>query len=125
MNKVILIGNLTQDPELSEVGNGTKTCRFTLAVNRDYKNANGERDTDFINCQAWRGTAENLVKYMSKGRKIVVTGSIQVRSYESGGERRTATDVQVQDIEFLSSPTKGGGNTASNDGYDDDDDSPF
>lgn len=125
MNKVILIGNLTQDPELSEVGSGTKTCRFTLAVNRDYKNANGERETDFINCQAWCGTAENLVKYMSKGRKIVVTGSIQVRSYEKDGEKRTATDVQVQDIEFLSSPTKGGGSAASGGGYDEDDDSPF
>ena len=62
---------------------------------------------------------------MSKGRKIVVTGSIQVRSYEKDGEKRTATDVQVQDIEFLSSPTKGGGSAASGGGYDEDDDSPF
>lgn len=127
MNKVILIGNLTQDPELSEVGSGTKTCRFTLAVNRDYKNANGERETDFINCQAWRGTAENLVKYMSKGRKIVVTGSIQVRSYEKDGEKRTAWEIQADEIKFVSSPAQGGGKPQSepDDPYYNDDDSPF
>ena len=81
MNKVILIGNLTHDLELSELNNGTKMCRFTLAVNRDYKNASGQYDTDFLNCQAWRSTAENLVKYMSKGRKIAVTGSIEALLY--------------------------------------------
>lgn len=127
MNKVILIGNLTQDPELSEVGSGTKTCRFTLAVNRDYKNANGERETDFINCQAWRSTAENLVKYMRKGRKIAVTGRIQVRSYEKDDEKRTAWEIQADEIEFVSSPAQGGGKPQSepDDPYYDENDSPF
>lgn len=133
MNKVILIGNLTADPELTELNNGTKMCRFTLAVNRDYKNANGQYDTDFINCQAWRGTAENLVKYMRKGRKIAVTGSIQVRSYEKDDEKRTAWEIQVSDIEFISSTQQGGGSDKpaskpapdSGDGYENPDDLPF
>lgn len=133
MNKWIGIGNLTHDPELTELNNGTKMCRFTLAVNRDYKNANGQYDTDFINCQAWRSTAENLVKYMRKGRKIAVTGNIQVRSYEKDDEKRTAWEIQVSDIEFISSPQQGGGNGKpaptpapdSGDGYENPEDLPF
>lgn len=134
MNKVILIGNLTHDPELSELNNGTKMCRFTLAVNRDYKNASGQYDTDFLNCQAWRSTAENLVKYMSKGRKIAVTGSIQVRTYEKDDEKRTAWEIQVSEIEFISSPQQGGGKEkpatartpdSDNIGYENPEDLPF
>ncbi len=127
MNKVILIGNLTADPELTVLSSGVKTCRFSLAVNREYKNANGQYDADFLNCQAWRSTAENLVKYMRKGRKIAVTGRIQVRSYEKDDEKRTAWEIQADEIEFVSSPAQGGGKPQSepDDPYYDDNDSPF
>lgn len=128
MNKVILIGNLTADPELTVLSSGVKTCRFSLAVNREYKNANGQYDTDFLNCQAWRSTAENLVKYMRKGIKIAVTGSIQVRTYDNkDGEKRTVWEIQVSEIEFISSPQQGGGKpqSAPDDPYYDDGDSLF
>ncbi len=127
MNKVILIGNLTADPELTVLSSDVKTCRFSLAVNREYKNANGQYDADFLNCQAWRSTAENLVKYMRKGRKIAVTGRIQVRSYEKDDEKRTAWEIQADEIEFVSSPAQGGGKPQSepDDPYYDDNDSPF
>ena len=102
MNKVILIGNLTRDPELTETQSGVKLCRFTIAVNRPYTNGDGERQTDFFNCTAWRGTAENVAKYCKKGNKIAVTGSLQMRNYEDNdGIKRIAVDVIAQDVEFL------------------------
>ena len=108
MNKVILIGNLTQDPELSEVGSGTKTCRFTLAVNRDYKNANGEREADFFNIVAWRTLADNCARYLEKGKKIAVVGNLQTRNYEDReGVRRYVTEIMADEIEFLT-PTDNG-----------------
>lgn len=126
MNKVILIGNLTADPELTVLSSGVKTCRFSLAVNREYKNANGQYDTDFLNCQAWRSTAENLVKYMRKGRKIAITGSIQVRTYDNkDGEKRTVWEIQVSEIEFISSPQQGGVKPQSETDDPSDDEYPF
>lgn len=102
MNKVILIGNLTRDPELSETSNGTTLCRFTIAVNRNYAGADGERKTDFFNCVAWRGLGENVSKYTLKGNKVAVIGSIEMRNYEdSEGVKRVAFDVVAQDVEFL------------------------
>ena len=101
MNKVILIGNLTKDPELKEVGQNN-LANFTVAVQRKFKNADGEYETDFINCTAWRKTAEFINKYFSKGQKIAVVGSIQVRSYEAqDGSKRYATDVVVDEAEFV------------------------
>lgn len=101
MNKVFLIGNLTRDPELTETSSGISVCRFTLAVKRNYQNADGEYETDFFNCQAWRGLAETIARYIHKGNKVAVTGSLQNRSYEKDGEKRTVTEIQVQDVEFL------------------------
>ena len=102
MNKVFLIGNLTRDPELRETPSGVPMCRFTIAVNRNYKNADGERQTDFFNCTAWRVTAETISRYTKKGNKVAVTGSIELRDYEDNqGARRTAVDVIVQDCEML------------------------
>lgn len=102
MNKVILIGNLTRDPELSETNSGIAVCRFGLAVNRQYSSSDGERETDFFQVTAWRGTGENVARYCKKGHKVAVVGSIQLRNYEDReGVKRTAVDIVAQDVEFL------------------------
>lgn len=106
-NKVFLIGNLTRDPELTETSNGTAICRFSIAVNRNYSNADGERQTDFFNCIAWRGLADTVARYTHKGDKVAVSGSIELRNYEdSQGVKRTAVDINVNDIEFLTQKQK-------------------
>lgn len=107
MNKVFLIGNLTRDPELTTTASGIQMCRFGIAVNRNYSNADGVRETDFFNITAWRGNAEKCGKYLHKGNKVAISGNIQIRTYESNGEKRTSTDIIVEDIEFLT-PRSGG-----------------
>lgn len=103
LNKVILIGNLTKDPELSETSSGVAFCKFGIAVNRPFANADGDRETDFFNITTWRGQAEICAKYLAKGKKVCVIGSIQNRSYEDkDGNKRTATDIIASEIEFLS-----------------------
>lgn len=102
MNKVILIGNLTRDPELNTTPSGISVCRFTIAVGRNYTQGDGERETDFFNCVAWRNLGETIKQYCKKGNKVAVTGSIQLRNYEDNqGIKRTAVDIITQDIEFL------------------------
>lgn len=109
MNKLILIGNLTRDPELSQLPSGVSVCKFGIAVNRTFTNANGEREVDFFNITAWRGLGENCAKYLSKGRKVGVVGSVQIRNYEDkDGNKRTAVDVIAEDIEFLSARNEDG-----------------
>ena len=103
MNKCIFIGNLTRDPEFQTTGAGVALCRFSIAVNRLYANANGERETDFINIVAWRALAENCNKYLTKGSKVCVVGSLQNRTYEDkDGNKRYATDIVAEDLEFIS-----------------------
>lgn len=103
MNKVILIGNLTRDPELSETNSGISVCRLSLAVSRPYPNADGTRETDFFNIVVWRTKAENCAKYLKKGRKVAVSGTLQNRSYEDkDGIKRNVTEVIAEDVEFLS-----------------------
>ena len=102
MNKVFLIGNMTRDPELTETASGVAVCHFAIAVNRNYTGQDGERQTDFFNCTAWRGQAETIARFCKKGHKVAVTGSIQMRNYEDNqGVKRTAVDIIVQDVEFL------------------------
>lgn len=102
MNKVILVGNLTRDPELTETPNGVAVCRFAIAVTRDYANAEGNREADFFNITVWRGRAENCGKYLKKGNKVAIVGSLQTRSYEDkDGIKRTVTDVIANEVEFL------------------------
>ena len=104
MNKVILIGRLTKDPELRKTPTDVSVCQFTIAVNRAFQQSNGERQADFINCIAWRNQAENLAKYIKKGGQIAVEGSIQTRSYDDqNGVRRFATEVVCSQITFLES----------------------
>ena len=102
MNKVILIGNLTRDPELTETPSGVAVCRFAIAVSRDYANAEGNRETDFFNITVWRGRSENCGKYLKKGNKVAVVGSLQTRSYEDkDGIKRNITDIVASEVEFL------------------------
>lgn len=103
MNKCILIGNLTKDPEISTTSNGVSVCRFTLAVTRRYSNSEGERDTDFINIVAWRSLADNCHKFIKKGSKVAVVGNIQSRSYDAtDGTKRYVTEIVAEEVEFLS-----------------------
>ena len=104
LNKVILIGRFTRDPELRSTPQGTSTCSFSLAVDRNYQSAGGERQTDFINCVAWRQTAEFISKYFQKGNLVCVEGSIQTRSWkDNDGNNRYATDVVVERSYFVES----------------------
>lgn len=101
MNKVVLIGRLTQDASRSETLSGVAVCHFTIAVNRP-TSSNGEKKADFFTVTAWRGLAESVSKYCKKGSKVCVTGSIQLREYEDNkGVKKNAVDVIAQDIEFL------------------------
>ena len=110
MNKVYLIGNLTRDPEMSETPSGVPFCRLGLAVNRPYAGSDGERATDFFNITVWRTNAENCGRYLKKGSKVAVVGSLQNRSYEDkDGNKRTVTDIVASEVEFLSVRNQGEG----------------
>ena len=103
MNKCILIGNLTKDPELTTTSNGVAVCRFSLAVSRRYSNADGERETDFLNIVVWRNLGENCHKFLKKGSKVGVVGNIQSRSYDAtDGTKRYVTEIVAEEVEFLS-----------------------
>lgn len=104
MNKVILIGNITKDPELQETQSGVPYTKMTIAVSRSYANSEGERETDFFDFTVWRERAENCCKYLQKGSKVAVVGSIENRTYENEeGEKRKITEIKCNEIEFLSS----------------------
>ena len=101
LNKIFLMGRLTRDPELRKTGNGTAVTSFTLAVDRDYKPQDGERETDFIDIVAWRGTAEFVSKYFTKGRMAVVDGRLQVRDWkDKDGAKRRSTEVIADNVYF-------------------------
>lgn len=102
MNKIFLIGNLTRDPELSTTSSGINVCRFAIAVGRRFANQDGERETDFFNIVAWRALGDNCHKYLKKGNKVSVCGSIQIRQYDGNdGTRKTSVEVVADDVEFL------------------------
>ena len=108
MNKVILIGNLARDPELITTNNGVSLCKFSLAVQRNFSASDGEREADFLSIIVWRGQAENCYKYLKKGSKAAVSGSIQTRSYEgTDGTKRYITEIVADNVEFLSSKNAG------------------
>lgn len=104
LNEIILMGRLTRDPELRHTQSGTKVASFALAVDRDYKDASGEKETDFIDIVAWRGTAEFVSKYFAKGRMAVVKGRLQIRDWtdKDGGKRRSA-EVVAESVYFADS----------------------
>lgn len=101
LNRVILIGRLTRDPELSYIPSGDAVVKFTLAVDRNYTNKQGERDTDFIPILAWRKLGEVVSKYIVKGSLVAVDGRLQVRTYEKDGQRRYVTEVVAENVRFL------------------------
>ena len=108
MNKCILIGNLTKDPDLTTTNSGISVCRFTLAVSRRYQNAEGERETDFINVVVWRTLADNCHRFLRKGSKCAVVGSVQTRSYDAtDGSKRYVTEVVAEEVEFVGSKSTG------------------
>ena len=101
LNKIILMGRLTHDPELRRTQSGVAVTSFSLAVERDYKSQSGEKETDFIDVVAWWGTAEFAAKYLDKGRMAAVTGSLQGRSWEDkDGNKRTAIEVVADSVYF-------------------------
>ena len=103
------MGNLTRDPEYGTTQGGINWCRFTVACQRRYKNANGQYDADFIGCIAWRQTADFVHKYFIKGNRIGVTGSIQTGSYTAqDGSTRYTTEVAVENVEFVGAKQEGG-----------------
>jgi len=102
MNEVWLIGRLTKDPEERQTPGGKTVTKMTLAVDRDYENSEGERETDFVDVIAWEKLAENCVKYLGKGRLVSVRGRLQIRSYDdSQGIRRKAAEVVAEKVKFL------------------------
>ena len=109
LNKIILMGRLTRDPELRRTGSGTAVTSFSLAVDRDFKSQTGEKETDFIDIVAWRGTAEFVSKYFTKGRMAVVEGRLQIRDWtdRDGGKRRSA-EVIADNVYFGDSKREGG-----------------
>ena len=112
MNKVELVGRLTKDPEVKLTSNQTQFCNFTIAVDRRFKDQNGQRQADFINCVAWRQTAVFIQKYFRKGNRIGLVGSIQTRSYDDqSGQKKFITEVVVDEAEFVESSGATSGDT--------------
>ena len=111
MNKVILNGRITSDPEVKTTQSGTSVVQFTVAVDRNYAGKDGEKKSDFIRCVAWRGTADFIGKYFKKGKPIVLDGTLQTRQYtDKYGNKREATEVLVENVEFtISDRTDNGG----------------
>lgn len=113
MNKVILVGRLTKDPELRATTSGVPVCSFTVACDRRYVKAGEERKADFINCIAWRQAGESISKYFVKGNRIALEGSIQTRTWQDAeGKNRYSTEVVVDQWEFAQSKSEGGASAA-------------
>ena len=114
-NQVVLMGNLTRDPDLRNTPSGQSVCNFGLALNRSYKGTDGEwkEMTDFIDIVAWGPLGERVAQYLTKGRPALVSGRLQSRSWEQDGQKRSKVEVVAQDVTFLGSP--GGGSAPSSD----------
>lgn len=110
LNHIVIMGRLTRDPEMRKTGSGIAVANFTVAVDRDFNGQDGQKETDFIDCVAWRKTAEFVQKYFSKGKMIAVSGRLQVRSWtdKDGNKRRTA-EIQADNIYFGESKGSDGG----------------
>lgn len=110
-NQVILMGNLTRDPELRQTPNGQNVCSFSLALNRSYKGSDGnwQEATDYVDIVAWGPLGERVAQYLTKGRPCLVNGRLQSRSWEQDGQKRSKVEVVAQDVTFLGGPGEGGG----------------
>src|ERR1019366_4694362 len=118
VNQVILMGNLTRDPELRQTPTGQSVCSFSLALNRSYKAADGEwqEATDFIDIVAWAALGERVAQYLSKGRRCLVQGRLQSRSWEQDGQKRNKVEVLANDVTFLDSRGSDNNDDGSSDG---------
>lgn len=135
MNKLTIIGNLTNDPEMRATPSGVTVCAFTVAVNRRFANSDGDRITDFFRVNAWRQLGDTCGKYLAKGRKVAVIGELQARTYQAkDGTTRMSLDLAADEVEFLSpketpdsATVQNGTVTPPNDGFTDisSDDLPF
>ncbi|KGX85695.1 single-stranded DNA-binding protein [Pontibacillus litoralis] len=114
LNRVVLVGRLTKDPDLRYTPNGVAVANFTIAVNRPFTSQQGSRDADFINCVVWRRAAENLANYMKKGSMIGVDGRLQTRSFDNQeGKRIFVTEVVADSVQFLETKGSSGGSNTS------------
>jgi single-strand DNA-binding protein len=112
LNRVVLVGRLTKDPELKYTPNGVAVANFTLAVNRPFSNQQGEKETDFINVVVWKKAAENVANFLKKGSLAGVDGRISTRNYENNqGQRVYVTEVTAESVQFLEPKNSGGQNT--------------
>lgn len=118
MNKIILMGRLTKDPEVKYTNTGKAVAQFTLAVNRPIKNAEGNYEADFINIVAWNQTAEVVGNYVHKGQRLLVEGRLQIRTYDANdGSKRYVTEVVASNIEFIEKKEGGSPTSTRNDGF--------
>jgi single-strand DNA-binding protein len=110
VNQVILMGNLTRDPELRQIPSGQSVCSFSLALNRAYKDQSGQwqEATDYVDVVAWGPLAERVAQYVTKGRRVLVQGRLQSRSWEQEGQKRSKVEVQANDVTFLDGRGEGG-----------------
>lgn len=109
LNRFVGIGRLTRDPELRHTSNGTAVASFNIAIDRAFKTANGEKETDFIPVIVWRGLAETCDRYLSKGKMVAVEGRLQIRTYEANdGSKRTVAEIVADNVQFLSPRSENG-----------------
>ena len=115
MNKVFLIGRLTRDPELRYTGNNTAVASFSLAVQRNFANQQGEREADFFNITVWRKQAENVKNYLTQGSQVAIEGRLQTRTYDdANGQKRYVTEVVADNVEFIGSRNSSGNSNNMN-----------
>src|SRR5574344_1909627 len=120
MNKIILVGRLTKDPEIRTTSSGISTSNFTIAVNRNFKNKEGNYDADFLPCVAFRNSADFINKFFKKGNLICVEGRVQVRNYDAqDGTKRYVTEVMVENAEFVGGKNENTSNNSSFNSYTD------
>ena len=111
LNYIVMMGRLTQNPELRRTQAGDAVCSFRIACDRDYKDKSGNRETDFVDVVAWRGLAETVAKYFAKGRTAIVEGRLQIRPWtDKDGNKRYATEILAEHVRFADSKPKDGGN---------------
>lgn len=125
LNHIVLIGRLTREPEMRYTDNGTAVARFTLAVERNYTNRQGEKEVDFINIVAWRKLAENCAQHLGKGRLVAVDGSLQIRKSENNGKTYINPEVVANDVRFLDWPKEQNQGQEPTDDFWDDFDVPY
>lgn len=114
MNKIFLLGGLVRDPELNTTSNGKSVCKFSIGVKRKFENTEGQRESDYFNIVVWGTMGENCNKYLRKGSKVSIIGSVQTRTYDAkDGTKRYVTEVIAETVEFISSGTNKSGNTQS------------